>query len=329
MVEKEGNVVEGVLHCSHFDCRHEYPILDSVPLLVEDLRGYVQVNIGELLRRRDLSETTHSLLGDCLGPGTPFDVVRQQLSSYTWDHYGQHDPTEAMKSPEPGSLFAVWQEGMRLCGKVPLGPVLDLGCGVGGVACHIAEASGQQVLGIDFNFPMIRLAAQVAREQRVSYPLRRTGVVYDRREFALPLANAENLDFWACDAGALPLEDGMFSLVVALNILDATPAPLGLLQEIARMLRPGGKAIIATPFDWSPAATAVEQWIGGHSQRGDDQGQGAPLLRKLLTPGGHPSTITGLRILGEHDDLTWRVRMHDRSFVQYREYLVAVEKLAD
>ena len=56
----------------------------------------------------------------------------------------------------------------------------------------------------------------------------------------------------------------------------------------------GGDAIITTPYDWSDAATPLEQWLGGHSQRGGVQGDSAAMLRSLLTPGGHPQSVQGL-----------------------------------
>ena len=80
-------------------------------------------------------------------------------------------------------------------------------------------------LGIDLNFAMLRLASEVLRTGRVSYPRRRVGVVYDRREFPARFANAESVDFWACDAAALPFPAGTFSLAVNMNVLDCVSSP--------------------------------------------------------------------------------------------------------
>ncbi len=106
--------------------------------------------------------------------------------------------------------------------------------------------------------------------------------------------------------------------MVGLNVLDCVSDPHALLASLPRLLRPGGKAILSTPYDWSPRATPLGSWIGGHSQRGENAGASEPVLRALLTPGGHPAAIEGLRIVAEETSLPWRVRMHERSSVEYR-----------
>ena len=152
-------------------------------------------------------------------------------------------------------------------------------------------------------------------------------MAYDRREFPVPTDAGENVDFWACDATALPLAAGQAALIVALNVLDSTTSPLALLGAIAAALAPGGQAIIACPYDWSASVTPMEGWLGGHSQRGPGQADAALLLRSLLT-GKHPQAIAGLKLVAELDDLPWHVRLHDRSTTHYRVHLVVATKSA-
>ena len=173
---------------------------------------------------------------------------------------------------------------------------------------------------------MLRLASAVLRQGRVRYPRRRMGVVYDRREFPVHLAGGESVDFWGADATALPFREGTFAAIVALNVLDCVGSPYDLLAALPRLLAPGGKALLTCPYDWSPGATPVEAWIGGHSQRGPARGASEPALRALLTPGAHPAAIAGLRIVAEEEAVPWRVRLHDRSTVEYRVDLVVVER---
>jgi SAM-dependent methyltransferase len=160
----------------------------------------------------------------------------------------------------------------------------------------------------------------------VRYPRKRCGLVYQRRSFACRPPRAENVDFWACDALALPLVAGTFGLVVALNLLDCVAAPRDLLAGLAAALLPGGKAILASPYDWSMAATPVEAWLGGHSQRGPAAGASEPVLRALLTPGGHPAAVDGLVLEAEESGLPWQVRLHDRGTMGYRSHLVVARK---
>jgi SAM-dependent methyltransferase len=319
-------LIEGVLGCTNPACLREYPILDGIPLLVSDIRSFVRNNLLALGWREDLSECTESILGDCCGPGSGFDTIRQHLSYYAWDHYADRDPGEAPGELQPGATARLLQRGLELLPATPTGPILDIGCSVGRTSFALAEHFQQTVFGIDLNHAMLRLAARVLHHGQVRYPRRRVGLVYDRREFPVEFASKERADFWACDALALPFADASFALVVCLNVLDSIASPLELLRSLARVLQPGGLALLACPYDWSPAATPVEAWLGGHSQRGPHRGASEPLLRGLLTPGGHPEAIAGLRIVAELDDLPWQVRLHDRAAMTYRVHLVAVQK---
>jgi SAM-dependent methyltransferase/uncharacterized protein YbaR (Trm112 family) len=320
--EQDSHIVEGVLHCSNEGCRREYPILDGIPLLVANLRQYVSDNVLAIYGRRDLSELTESLLGDCCGPQSAFDQLRQQLSFYAWDHYADLDPQEADDDLQPGSMLRCLQTGRQLAEPIPPGPVVDVGCSVGRGSFALAEHAADLVLGIDLNFAMLRLSSQVLRTGRVSYPRRRVGLAYDRREFPARFANADKVDFWACDAAALPFPAGTFSLAVSMNVLDCIAAPADLLTSVARVLRGGGKLVLTCPYDWSPAATPLEAWLGGHSQRSPSGGASEIVLRALLTPGAHPAASGDLELVAEQEHLPWHVRLHARSTMRYRVHLV-------
>lgn len=326
--EESGHVVEGTLRCPSPSCQREYPVLDGILLLISNLRAYVAGAIDQINAREDLDPTTESLLGDCCGPGSSYDATRQHLSTYSWDHYGDLDPQE-IGQIGPGSVRSLLDRGLDLAGTLPEGPILDLGCAVGRTTFELAERTGRPVVGVDLGYAMLRLAARTLREGRVRYPRRRVGLVYDRRDFAVRFPNlfpnGEDVDFWACDALDLPFPPGTFAAVVGLNVLDCVQSPHDLLASLPRLLAPGGKAILSTPYDWSPAATPVEAWLGGHSQRGETAGASEPILRALLTPGAHPASIEGLRIVAEEPSLPWRVRLHERAVMEYRVDLVVAK----
>ena len=101
----------------------------------------------------------------------------------------------------------------------------------------------------------------------------------------------------------------------------------GSLRFIATLLRVDGTAILSTPYDWSQGVTPVEAWIGGHSQRGFHQGGGESLLRDLLTPGGHPQSVEGLRLVAEAMDVPWQERLHNRNVVSYSVHLCVAEAI--
>lgn len=96
VAEARGDVImQGVLVCTDAACLSEYPIIDGIPILVADLRAYVAQHVLPILTRDDLSPALESLLGDCLGPATAFDAQRQHLSTYVFDHWGEHDAQPA------------------------------------------------------------------------------------------------------------------------------------------------------------------------------------------------------------------------------------------
>jgi SAM-dependent methyltransferase/uncharacterized protein YbaR (Trm112 family) len=330
--EEGEHVVEGVLRCTDPGCLSEFPILDGIPLILPNLRAYVAGSIDPIQARTDLTPETESLLGDCCGPGSAFDITRQHLSTYAWDHWADLDINEVtseVPGDSPGSVVRVLERALDLAGDLPPGPILDLGCATGRTSFALANqgVTRCQVLGVDLGFPMLRLASAALRHGRIRYPRRRVGVVYDRREFPIHLTGSEAIDFWGCDATALPFREGTFGTIVALNVLDCVGSPYDLLAALPRLLAPGGKALLTCPYDWSPGVTPVEAWIGGHSQRGPARGASEPALRALLTLGAHPAAIPGLRIVAEEEAVPWRVRLHDRSTVEYRVDLVVVERV--
>lgn len=322
LVGSDDIVQEGLLHCGSDDCRQEYPIIDGVPIIVPNVRGYIANTINQIHRRGDLSDEIEGLVGDALGPGSELDQTRQHLSIYCWGHYGDLDPEEK-QDDAAGSIVHGLMQGLTLPIK-PSAPALDLGCSVGRTTFEIAQRVDDLALGIDLNFAMLKTAQEVLQSGRLSYGRRRVGLVSDRREFSVQLPASERVDFWACDTLALPFTAGQFGTVLAMNLLDCVTSPRDLLAVIRNMLHEGGSALIASPYDWSPNATPVEAWIGGHSQRGPNEGASEPLLRALLTPGAHPQFVKGLTITGEIENVPWMTRLHERSTVAYSSHVIAV-----
>ena len=320
--EVAGDVRAGILHCGNPDCLHEYPILDGIPLIVPDLRRLLAERGVELLLRDDLDPALESLLGDGIGPDSWFDGLRQVVSTYGWDAYADLDPAEATdpQGPQPGAARRCLGKLLQLAGTPPPGLLLDAGCGAGRTSFALAAAHPDSlVLGCDLHLGTLRLAAN-ALQGRVRYARRRIGLAYDRRDFAVALPGADRVDFWACDAACLPFSPGGLASIAALNLLDCVPDPAGLLAALAAQLAPNGRLLLATPYDWATRATAVEAWIGGHSQRGLQGGAAEPRMRDLL------GALPGLELLAEALDWPWQTRLHDRSCVSYRAHLLALRQ---
>ena len=324
-----GTISQGILLCSNLQCQKEYPIIDGIPIIVEDLRAYISQNILPVLWRPDLEPEMESLLGDCCGPASAFNAHRQNISTYAFDHYGDLDPGENGTAPAaPGGILHVTRESLNLATPPLPGPILDIGCSVGRASFELAARFDELVLGVDLGFDMLRVASRVLEKGVVSYPRRRVGMVYDRREFPAAMENSAKVDFWACDATALPFPDLSFSLATSFNVIDCLNSPLDHLQSLDRILATGGQAILSTPYDWSATATPIEAWMGGHSQRSEKNGDSATILKSLLAGGDHPMALQGLKVVKEIADLPWSVRLHDRSYMQYKSHLVVLESIA-
>ena len=335
-VADQESVTEGVLQCPAPGCLQEFPIIDGIPLLVPDVATYLGTQLTHLRARDDLSPVVESLLVEGSGPGSQLEVTWSHVGTYAWDHYGEWDRDEPSRGqPEgivPGSVVEALTAGLELghaAGfSVGEGPIVDLGCATGRASFELTRHTTGLVIGVDLGFHFLKVAARVLSRARVRYPLRRGGIRYDWREFDVPVAGRDRTDFWACDATKLPFAAGTFGGAVSLNLLDCVASPLDLLRETARVLGPGALAIIASPYDWSPSATAIEAWIGGHSPRSLGGGASDAVLRALLTPGGHPASVTELRLVAERDGVPWSVRLHDRSAVGYRLHLALAVRAA-
>lgn len=324
--EGNGSIREGILVCSNPGCLSEYPVLDGIPILLANLRAYVSQNFLPVLCRDDLTEPMESLLGDCFGPGSAFDSRRQHLSTYVFDHYGDLDPGEGKQSPvPPGSIRRLFQRGFSLAERRAEGPVIDIGCAVGRTSFELAEQVDDIVLGMDLNFGMLKTAATILESGCICYPRRRGGIVYERRRFPAAFERAEQVDFWVCDATALPFADRTFSAGISLNVLDCVWSPYDCLAEMGRILKPGGSAVLSTPYDWNAGATPVESWLGGHSQRSGHRGSSPDILRSLMSGGGHPNAVEVLELLSL-EEVPWTLRLHDRSFMEYLVSVMVIRK---
>lgn len=107
---------------------------------------------------------------------------------------------------------------------------LDVGCGNGRHTELLAERT-QSVVGVDLSRELLREAARRARE----------------RGFA------DAAEFVHGDAGSLPFADdavGLAVYVATLHHLSPRDARIGSLDELARVLRPGGIALVSA---WSTA----------------------------------------------------------------------------
>ena len=328
------SITHGILRCPSAACQREYPIIDGVPVLVADVRDIIAKNHSAFSRRDDLPEEIDGVLAEAAGPGS-WDLTNlQHLSGAVWDHFGEFDSDQPQGAgePTPGAIARMVALA-RASGGIPrAGAVLDVGCGVGRSSLEIAAASDAGlVLGIDMHVASLRFLQSVLRSPRVTYRRRSLGMLYDTRTFDISGAlhhASERVDGWMMDAlapcvGAAAVPGSPLAGVTAFNVLDCVASPLGLLHRCREVLAPGGLLTVATPFDWSSGVTPIEAWIGGHSPRGFERGRSEELLVRLLTPGAHPASLEGVRVIADHRRVPWHVRVHERSVMGYTMQMVS------
>jgi SAM-dependent methyltransferase len=303
-------VVEGALLCPVDVCQFEYPILRGIPFLVAEVSEHVARQAAELRADDELSPFAESVIGDCVGPDHELNRNRLYLSSYGQAHWG-----------EQAGLLPVIAAALELAGEVR-GRWLDLGCAVGRGTVELAARTGDLALGVDLSVALLRAARRIAVHGEIRYPVRRVGVVHDRHE--AKVAPNPAVDFWYADATALPFAGASIAGALSLNTLDSVAWPLHHLHEIARILATDARAVIATPYDWTAAVTAIEGWLGGHSQRGRLAGSSAAELRRILSRDNRPGGAPDLFIDAERAGVTWRMAIHERAAIEYALDMVRV-----
>ena len=98
---------------------------------------------------------------------------------------------------------------------------LDVGCGTG-AAVRAAAATARRAVGVDIS----------------------TGMIERARELA---ADLDNVEFIVGDSEQLPFPDDTFSAVMCSSSFHHYPDPAQALAEMARVLAPDGRVVIAEP----------------------------------------------------------------------------------
>jgi arsenite methyltransferase len=141
--------------------------------------------------------------------------------------------------------FAGTGNPFRLGTLLPGERVVDVGCGAGFdslIAARMVGAEGE-VVGVDMTPAMLAKAREGAAE-----------------------ANSANVTFREGYAEALPVPDGWADVVISNGVLNLIPDKAAALAEMARVLKPGGRAQIADILVQRPvprsAKRKIDLWTG-------------------------------------------------------------------
>lgn len=145
--------------------------------------------------------------------------LQRRIQRYGWDL--------AASDYEPlwrAQLAAAHQRVLACASLAPGQRVLDVACGTGLIALAAAEAVGPlgAVVGVDLSAEMVEALRQRAHERRLA-----------------------NVQCARMDAEQLALHDASFDVALCALGLMFVPDPEQALREMRRVLRPGGRAVIA------------------------------------------------------------------------------------
>jgi ubiquinone/menaquinone biosynthesis C-methylase UbiE len=111
-----------------------------------------------------------------------------------------------------------------VAGGFQKGRILDVGCGFGATNLVLAKRfADSQVVGIDLSEPLLLLAREAAQAAQLG----------------------ERVRFEAADVQQIPYEDDSFDVVLNVNMVHRVEDPIRMLNEIERVLVPGGRLFVA------------------------------------------------------------------------------------
>jgi tocopherol O-methyltransferase len=153
-------------------------------------------------------------------------------SSQIWErvwgehmHHGYYGPDGRTKVDSPREAQRVLIERLLEWSDVQQPQsILDVGCGIGGSSLELADRYRAAVIGITLS---------PVQQERASERARQAGA-------------SERVSFDVADAMAMPFEANRFDLVWSLESGEHMPDKHRFLQECLRVLRPGGRLVLAT-----------------------------------------------------------------------------------
>jgi ubiquinone/menaquinone biosynthesis C-methylase UbiE len=154
--------------------------------------------------------------------------------------------------------------------------VVDVGCGLGGPACVLAEQFGARVLGLDLERPLIERA----------------------RERAAQRGLADRVRFEVVGPGALPCEDASVDLVISAGAFTQTADKRAAFRDCYRVLKIGGAISL---YDWVRAEAGE---LSGDMQRWIEL-EGLTYQLETLERYGELLEEVGFREVALEDASTW------------------------
>ncbi|HSA73386.1 MAG TPA: class I SAM-dependent methyltransferase [Nitrososphaeraceae archaeon] len=223
--------IEGFLSCKL--CNTQYPILEGVPLLVENFSKYASQRIntfGKWIVKCKSSGIKSYLKSEGLKIHGPTMSDRYEENSRWYEsylHFRQDFPLDDKLLPllkkeiKPDNIYKMLtDENLSLDG---IG--LDIGCSIGSSTFELSKKLSY-VFGIDLSFSFILEARKIMQSRKIY-----------------------NIEFIVADATNLPFESHFFQSIVALNVIDRIDF-YKLVSSVNGCIKKQGKLVLIDPYDF-------------------------------------------------------------------------------
>lgn len=151
--------------------------------------------------------------------------------------------------------------------------VLHLGCGAGGGTLQLCAYFGL-VVGVDASEPHIRHARVLQHHGLLEYQRTKEGVLTTTANITVPAALPRHRAVYALSALEELSEEvwakAPYDVVVLDRVLDGMAKPLALAKALPRLVRPGGKIVVASANNWDASVTPRNSWLGGFCMNGEE-----------------------------------------------------------
>ncbi len=240
--EKNNEVVEGILSCVH--CTANYPIISSIPFLLEDFSSYfsIRAKLGGYLLLHAKNLKIKSLIKKSLHE---IKYVGEDTTNL------EKNWAVIYKKSKHTSFETKVKNIIKTLPKCV--SVIEHGCSVGAISAVLAKYHSQ-VFGIDKSF----FALLEAKKRKI-----------------------KNSDFFLADSLSHPFGNKKFELSVALNVLELIE-PLKLLKIIRNQTR--RFVILSDPYDYERGKNSVKVKLDAKSLRLQLNKMGFKLLRHTSKP---------------------------------------------
>jgi len=120
-----------------------------------------------------------------------------------------------------------------------------------------------EVIGIDLSKSFIRAAKKIQKRGKLRFNLLEEGTITRPSLAAFcPPTPRRRTTFLAGNALHLPADIGSFDVLLAANLIDRLPEPKRFLKQILpRLVKPGGIALLTSPYTWSSDFTPRSRWL--------------------------------------------------------------------